>query len=492
MRSPPILLGCGLMAACGGTPPPASVPSPAGSTSPPAAVQSGQPAARSESPPLPLEAERRAILAELIAVDTSHGHEADALGPIAKRFEDAGVHADLLEAAPGRGNLVARVKGSGAKKPLLLMAHIDVVPVEGQPWTRPPFRATEKDGFLYGRGVNDDKGMASAMVAIGLELARSHAPLQRDVIVALTAGEETDGIGIRWLLEHRPELIDAELALNEGGNIVAADDESHIEAVEVGVAEKIFQDYRLVVKGPGGHSSIPPTGAGVDPIATLARALERVSALRFPPRALPAVKGNLGFLATHEKPPMKGALERIVASAPRVAPADEKILSSDRYYGALIHTTCVTTMLQASPQDNVLPTTAEAVINCRILPDETPAQVKATLERSIGDPTVAVTPAPEPGFGPFSEIDPFVMDAVRRAAERWPGAVVYSGMLVGASDSKFLRGAGIRTYGVHTQPVSLLEDSTGHTAHGPDERVPTKWLDDGVRFLRDVVLLLSR
>jgi acetylornithine deacetylase/succinyl-diaminopimelate desuccinylase-like protein len=447
-------------------------------------------APRSSSPSLPLEAERRAILAELIAVDTSHGHEADALGSIARRFEDAGVRADLFEAAPGRGNLVARVKGSGAKKPLLLMAHIDVVPVEGQPWTTPPFHSTEKDGFLYGRGVNDDKGMASAMVAIALELARSHAPLQRDVIVALTAGEETDAIGVQWLLEHHPELIDAELALNEGGNVITADDESHVEAVEVGVAEKIFQDYRLVVKGPGGHSSIPPTG--VDPIATLARALERVTALRFPPRALPAVKGNLAFLATHEKPPMKGALERIVASAPRVAPADEKVLSSDRYYNALIHTTCVPTMLQASPQDNVLPTTAEAVINCRILPDETPAQVKATLEHGIGDPTVAVTLVPQPGFGPFSEIDASVMDAVRRAAERWPSAVAYAGLLVGASDSRFLRGAGIRTYGLHTQPVSLLEDSTGHTAHGPDERVPTKWLDDGVRFLRDVVLTLSR
>jgi acetylornithine deacetylase/succinyl-diaminopimelate desuccinylase-like protein len=471
------------------------VPSPAASASSAAAVQSAPlPTAagvpRRESPSPPLEAERRAILAELIAVDSSHGHEADALGPIAKRFEDAGVHADLFEAGPGRGNLVARVKGSGAKKPLLLLAHIDVVPVEGQPWTTPPFRATEKDGFLYGRGVNDDKGMASAMVAIALELARSHAPLQRDVIVALTAGEESDAIGIRWLLEHHPELMDAELALNEGGNVITADDESHVEAVEVGVAEKIFQDYRLVVKGPGGHSSIPPTG--VDPIGTLARALERVTALRFPARALPAVKGNLAFLATHEKPPMKGALERIVASAPRVAPADEKILSSNRYYNALIHTTCVTTMLQASPQDNVLPTTAEAVVNCRILPDETPAQVKATLEQRIGDPTVDVMLVSQPGFGPFSEIDASVMDAVRRGAERWPGAVVYPGMLVGASDSKFLRGARIRTYGVHTQPVSLLEDSTGHTAHGPDERVPTKWLDDGVRFLRDVVLTLSR
>jgi acetylornithine deacetylase/succinyl-diaminopimelate desuccinylase-like protein len=438
-----------------------------------------------------LEAERRAILAELVSIDTSHGHETDALRSVAKRFEGMGVHADLLEAGPGRGNLVARLQGSGARKPILLLAHIDVVPVEGQPWTVPPFEATEKDGFLYGRGVSDDKGMASAIIAIALELARTHAVLDRDVIVALTAGEETDGIGVRWLLEHHPELMNAELALNEGGAVIASDDESHIESVEVSAAEKIFQSYQLVVKGPGGHSSIPPTG--VDPVATLARALQRVSALRFPPRALAAVKGALAFLAAREKQPLQGALERVALSAPKVAPADEKILATDRYYNALIHTTCVTTMLHAAAQENVLPTTAEAVVNCRILPDETPQQVQATLERAVDDPAVTVTQVPHAGgFGQFTAIDASVMDAVRKSAARWPGAVVYPGMLVGASDSRFLRAAGIRAYGLYASPTSMLEERAGRTAHGPDERVPTKWLDDGVRFLRDVVLTLSR
>jgi acetylornithine deacetylase/succinyl-diaminopimelate desuccinylase-like protein len=447
--------------------------------------------ARSSTSVPTLEAERRVILAELISVDTSHGHETDALRPIAKRFEDAGVHAEIFEPAPGRVTLVARFKGSGAKRPLLLMAHVDVVPVEGQPWTVPPFRATEKDGFLYGRGVSDDKGMASAIVAIVLELSRSHATLTRDLIVALTAGEENDKIGIRWLVEHRAELIDAELAIDEGGNIVAADDQSHIDAVEVSAAEKLNQNYRLVVNGPGGHSSLPPTDT--DPTATLARALERVATYRFPPRALPAAKDQLAFRATREKPAVRGALERLVTSAPTVAPDDEKILSTDRYLNALIHTTCVTTMLQASPQANVLPTTAEAVVNCRLLPDETPAQVKATLEGAIGDPAVAVTMEPRVGgVAPLTEIDASVMDAVRKAAGRWSGAVVYPTMLIGASDSRFLRAAGIRSYGLYASPTSFVEDTTGRTAHGPDERVPTKWLDDGVRFLRDVVLNLSR
>jgi acetylornithine deacetylase/succinyl-diaminopimelate desuccinylase-like protein len=150
-------------------------------------------------------------------------------------------------------------------------------------------------------------------------------------------------------------------------------------------------------------------------------------------------------------------------------------------------------MLQASPQANVLPTTAEAVVNCRILPDETPAQVKAMLERVIGDPAVTVTL--EPRFGGvalLTEIDASVMDAVRNAATRWSGAVVYPTMLIGSSDSRFLRAAGIRSYGLYASPTSFAEDTAGRTAHGPDERVPTKWLDDGVRFLRDVVVTLAR
>jgi len=484
MRMSSIALACWLAGACASAP---SVTSPSSSAAPAARPA---PVTVSAVTVSTLEAERRAILAELISFDTSHGHETDALRPIARRFEDAGVHAEIVEPAPGRGTLVARLKGSGAKQPLLLMAHVDVVPVEGQPWTVPPFRATERDGFLYGRGVSDDKGMASAIVAIVLELARSRAPLARDLIVALTAGEETDKLGVRWLVEHRAEL-DAELALDEGGSIVAADDQSRIDAVEVGATEKIMQDYRLVVAGLGGHSSLPPTDA--DPTATLGRALERVAAYRFPPRVLAPVKDQLAFRASREQPLIRGALERLVANAPKVAPADEQIVSTDRYLNALIHTTCVTTMLQASPQANVLPTTAEAVVNCRILPDETPAQVKATLERAIGDPAVTVTLEPRAGgVAPLTELDASVMAAVRKAAARWPGAVVYPTMLIGSSDSRFLRAAGIRSYGLYASPTSFVEDTTGRTAHGPDERVPTKWLDDGVRFLRDVVLDLAR
>jgi len=160
----------------------------------------------------------------------------------------------------------------------------------------------------------------------------------------------------------------------------------------------------------------------------------------------------------------------------------------------LVHTTCVTTMLQGSPQDNVLPTTVEATVNCRLLPDETPQQVKTALERAIGDSKVEISLIDvSEGFGPYSAIDGDVMDAVKKAAApRWPDAAVFAGMATGASDSRFLRAAGIRAYGLDSSPTSLGEDRAGHTAHGPDERAPVRWLDDGARFLRDVVLALAR
>src|SRR5216683_2120898 len=241
-----------------------------------------------------VETEAREILDQLLRVDTSHGNETAALQPLVARFQRAGVQAQLLESAPGRGNLVARVRGTGARRPLLLLAHIDVVPVEGQPWTVPPFQPTEKDGYLYARGVSDDKAMAAAFTAIALEAARSPQKLGRDLIVALTAGEETGGLaGARWLAQNHRDLIDAELALNEGGALVVAPDLSRMESVEIGVAEKTFQSYALTVKGKGGHSSVPPTDS--DPVVTLARALQRVGELRFPAKVLPESReGNRG------------------------------------------------------------------------------------------------------------------------------------------------------------------------------------------------------
>jgi len=427
----------------------------------------------------------RDVLLELLRVDTSHGHETQALQPILERFKAAGVPAQILQSGPGRGNLIARVKGTGAKKPLLLVAHIDVVPVEGQPWKTPPFTPTEQEGYLYARGVSDDKAMAAAIVQVTLELAAAKQKPARDVIVALTAGEETGGFaGVKWLVEKHRDLIDAELALNEGGGIWLSPDLSRVQSVDLSIAEKTFQSFRLTVHGPGGHSSVPPTDR--DPALQLARALVKIGEYRFPAHLLPEVRGKFRQMAAGEKPPTSDALLHAAQSG--LSPQDEQALSRDRTYNAMIRTTCVTTQLQGSPQDNVLPTSTQAVVNCRILPDETIEQTKGRLRDLVADPGVEI--AETDPFGPGGKVpgEGAVPAAVRAASQRVFGdAQVVETLQMGATDSRYLREIGILAYGIHTAPGALDDIRKGFGAHGANERRPEKWLPEGTRFLKEIV-----
>jgi len=241
-----------------------------------------------------VEAEAREILDELLRVDTSHGNESAALRPVAARLVKAGIPAEIVEASAGRGNLIARVRGNGSRKPVLLVAHVDVVPVEGQSWTTSPFIPTERDGFLQARGVNDDKAMAAAFVAIALDVARSRIQLSRDLLLVLTAGEETASpFGMPWLAKNRPELREAEIMLNEDGDLQLSADGQRMEAVVVDVTEKVSTNFRFVVKGKGGHSSTPWTDR--DPVRSLGKALVKVGEHRFPARAIPSVREALGL-----------------------------------------------------------------------------------------------------------------------------------------------------------------------------------------------------
>ena len=475
-----------LLGACGA--PPQSAAAPGVKTPTATTVASAAPPAA----PLSATLDARALLEQLVSVDTSHGNETAALAPVRDRFRATGIPVEIVESAPGRGNLIARIKGNGTKKPLLLLAHIDVVPAFGQPWTTAPFTPIEKDGFLYGRGVNDDKSMATAIIVVALELARDKTPLSRDIIVALTAGEETGGFaGVQWLVKNRRDLIDAEIALNEGAGLQLTQDMSKMQAVGIGVAEKTYQSYRLVVRGNGGHSSVPPTDA--DPVTTLSRGLLRLADVKFVPHVVPEVKESLALQARWEKAPLADALRHAAASAPKLLPADDKLISKDRIYNALTRTTCVTTMLQGSTQDNVLPTSAEATVNCRILPDETREQTLAALRKAVSDPAIAIEPISDFGMGPPSPLEGEVPAAIRKvSASMWPGVEVAPSMSTGATDSRHLRGIGILAYGIGTAPSSLDENRTGHSAHGPDERRPIKWLDEGVRYMRELTLMLAK
>jgi acetylornithine deacetylase/succinyl-diaminopimelate desuccinylase-like protein len=456
-----------------------------------AACTASRPALPPPPPPRSFADETRDTLDALVAVDTSHGHETDLLRPLAARLRAAGLPVELAEGGPGRGNLVARYKGNGAKRPLLLLAHVDVVPVEGQPWTVPPFRVVEKDGYLWGRGVNDDKGMAAVVVALALEMARTRPALSRDVIFALTAGEETGGLeGVQWLVRNRRDLIDAEFALNEGGLERLSDDGGSVALVGFGAAEKTFQSYRVAVRGPGGHSSIPPTDS--DPVVTLSRALIKIGELRFPARVIPATREQLAAEAKFDVEPVSGAESRI-ASTGAVSDADEAVISRDRIVNARLRTTCVTTQLRASPQDNVLPTTAEATVNCRIMPDETRERTLEILRQAAGDPAVEIAPVGASGYGPYSPTIGEAPAAIRKViGSVWPGAVVVPMMGAGATDSRYLRSIGILAYGVGVSPITKAEGLAGHGAHGPDERRPSRWLGEGARYLREVVYEIAR
>ncbi len=442
---------------------------------------------------LRVQREARDLLARLVAVDTVAANESKALAPIAEVLRKAGIPAQVIESAPGRGNLVARVKGNGSKRPLLLLAHVDVVPVEGQPWTVPPFELTEKDGYLYGRGVDDDKGMAAAIVAIALEARRRPAPLSRDLIVALTAGEETGGFaGVRWLLEHHPDLLEAELGLNEGGGggVQLSDDLSRVEQVYVGIGQKTYQSYRVRAQGRGGHSSMPR--ADLNPIYPLAVALQRIGAFTFPARVIPATRPSLAALARTEKPPLSQALRR-TAETGVVSPEDDAVLSKDAITNALVRTTCAATMLQGSNQENVLPVSAEAVVQCRLLPGDTIGGVRDDLVKVVGDAGVEVTATRDMGAGKPMSAQGEVPDAIRRVSRRfWGDVPVVEGFGLGTDDGRYLTARGALVYGVHPNPTSMDDDRLGRTGHGPDERVSARWYAEGVRWLNALVLELAR
>ena len=449
--------------------------------------------------PSPTESEQRVVQearrlqAQLVGVDTVAANETTALRPLVELFRASGIPTEFLESAPGRGNLVARIKGNGSKRPLLLLAHIDVVPVTEQPWTVPPFQLTEKDGFLYGRGVNDDKGMAAAIVAVALEVNRSKTPLSRDLIVALTAGEETGGgAGVGWLAEHHFELLDAEIGLNEGagGGITVSDDLSHVEAVSIGLGHKTYQSYSVVAHGRGGHSSMPL--ADFNPIYPLAVALQRIGAFSFPPRVIPATRPGIAGYAATEKPPLADALRR-TAETGTVSAADDAILSRDSIANAYIRTTCVATMLKASNQENVLPDSAEATVQCRLLPGDTRESVREALASAVGDAKVEITPARAFGARVPMPADGEVPDAIRRVSRQfWKDVPVVEDFGFGSDDGVYLTARGVHVYGAHPCPGSNEDGRLGFSAHGPNERVSAHWYAEGVRWFNALVLDLER
>jgi acetylornithine deacetylase/succinyl-diaminopimelate desuccinylase-like protein len=429
----------------------------------------------------------RELLGQLVGADTSNppGNEARIARIGEKRLGAAGIPARRTAFAPGRENLVARLEGNGSEAPLLLMAHIDVVGARADAWTTPPHEMVEKDGYLYGRGVADDLGMAAVELVVFELLKANQVKLRRDVILAWTGDEESGGAGIQWLLENEPESIRAAGAINEGGGLRL--DAGGVPArIDLQTAEKIYEDFTLTVEGPTGHSSVP---VPENSIYRLAQALLRIEAYSFPPRLLPVTRAWLQARASIEKEPTATAMQTL-ADADNVLPqASLDILMDDPLIAASLKTTCVATLLNAGSRVNALPGKATANLNCRILPDSSPAAVQAQLVAVINDPKVRIEATGNFGSGTPSPIAGEIPEAILRLGKaKWPEIQLLPFMSRGATDSRFLRAAGIPSYGI--SPI-LISDEDGRRMHGIDERIPAKSLQTAVEFLYALVVDLA-
>lgn len=437
----------------------------------------------------PQQQAARAIYKELVEINTvdSVGSVTKAAEAMSVRFRAAGfpesdIHIVGPANAPSKQNLVVRYRGRGQGKPILLLAHLDVVAALRSDWPRDPFIMVEQDGYFLGRGVSDDKSMASMFVANVLRYKQEGFVPARDLILALTADEEGGGSnGVGWLIANRRELIDAEYAINEGGGGTLQDDKPLFHSVQA--AEKLPLNYTLTVVNTGGHSSVPRKD---NAIYSLANAIARIQAYTFPVELNEISRPFFEQTAKVEMPSLAVAMRAIVAN-PKDSVAAATI-SKDPRYASMLRTTCVATRLAAGHADNALPQSATANINCRVAPTSTADHAKAVLERVIGDSTVKVsmrtTAGREVAPAKVAAIDPTLLAATQALTKKMFNDVpVIPTMSTGATDGRFLRGAGIPTYG-----VSGIFSAPGETnAHGRDEKLRVKSYYDGLEFLYQLV-----
>jgi acetylornithine deacetylase/succinyl-diaminopimelate desuccinylase-like protein len=426
---------------------------------------------------------------ELVEINTtdSVGDSLRAAEAMAARLRAGGFPAQditVLSSGPRKGNLVARLRGTGARRPLLLLAHLDVVEARREDWDFDPFKLQEVDGYFRGRGTIDDKAMAAIFVANMIGYVKEGLKPDRDIILALTADEELSDSphnGVRWLLRNHRDLIDAEFAINEGGGAALRNGQPFRLAVQL--AEKVYQTYQLEVTDRGGHSAAPRRD---NPIYRLADALRKVAAFDFPPRLNPVTRAFFERLAASETPAVAEAIKALLAG--RTEPELLAPITGRADYNAQMRTTCVATMLEAGHAENALPQTARATVNCRVLPDESIEEVGRTLARVIADEKVAIIPKGTAVMSPPSAPNPEVVQAITQVSvAMWPGVPLNATMSAGYTDSRWLRSAGIPAYGVS----GLFSDPGNNGVHGRNEQIGIKALFDSKEFLYRLVKLLA-
>ena len=431
----------------------------------------------------------RDIFKQLIEINTtdSTGDNTRAAQAMAERFRAAGypdADIQLLTPAPRKGNLVVRLHGTGAARPVLFIGHLDVVEARRADWSVDPFVFLEKDGYFYGRGTSDMKGDDATLVAAFVRMKREGFAPARDLILALTSDEEGgQHNGVDWLVKNRRDLIDAEFCVNADGGGGDIKNGRHLY-MSMQAAEKVFVSFRLETANPGGHSSLPRKD---NAIYQLAAGLTRLAKFEFPVQLFDATRVSFERMAPFY-PGQVGDDMKAIAANPEDAAAAAR-LSEKPQYNAQLRTTCVATVLTGGHAENALPQSASAVVNCRMLPIDNQANVERTLTRVLADPGIKVTVMTPAKPVAYTPLDQRVVRVVTEATNKmWPGLTVVPKMETGAMDGLYLRGNGIPTYGVS----GIFNDEDDIRAHGRDERILAKSFDEAVDFMYDVVTSLGQ
>lgn len=430
-------------------------------------------AAWAQSPAIDWEKQKAETLANLRALVqletvTPPGNETKAVDYLKKVLEAEGIPTQTFALDPNRENLVARLKGNGSKRPLLIMAHTDVVPVQREKWAVDPFGAVLKDGYVWGRGSRDDKSQLAAMLEVMLLLKRSGAALDRDVIFLAESGEEGQSqFGAEFMAREHLDAINAEFALTEGGggNI----ENGRVTTVQFQTTEKIPQSVRLVVNGTSGHASVPRLDNAV---AHLSAAVAKAAAWETPMRLNDTTRTYFEKLATISSPE-KAARYNALLNPQHAAAAQRYLAEYEPGRYSMLRTSVVPTMLKAGIATNVIPSEAEATVDIRALPDEDMPRFLAEMKRVIGDPAVKIE---QTGFGarpgaPPSRLDSEMYRVLEQVSKRmYPNATILPTMSTGATDMAFLRAKGIQSYGIGIP--STDEDNLKYGAHSDVERLP--------------------
>jgi acetylornithine deacetylase/succinyl-diaminopimelate desuccinylase-like protein len=419
--------------------------------------------------------------ASLVRMDTSSppGNETKAAEYLKSVLEKEGIPAAIYELEPGRGNVVARLKGNGSKKPILLMGHLDVVGVQKEKWTVDPFAAIRKDGFVWGRGTIDDKDKVTAALTVMLLLKRMNVALDRDVIFLGEAGEEGDSrVGIGFMIDkHWPE-IDAEYAITEGGTTGARD--GKVRYVQIGVTEKVPRGVRLVARGPSGHASRPRPD---NPVLHLTQAVAAVASNQPPMRMNDTTRAYFERLATISTPAEADRYNHLTDPA-RSAAILDYLAEHEPVHSSMLRTSIAPTILKAGFRSNVVPSEAEATLDIRALPDEDMPKFYEYMKRLIHDPQVEIVQNRSGGREPGkpSRFDTELFHSFEEAQRTmFPGAITLPTMGAGATDNSQLRAKGVQAYGFG--PIIDEKDAQGGGAHADDEHLRETSLYKEVEYL---------